>query len=147
MCMSQSLCGVLRMLSNYQCETIGVPTSSKDRQHDICNLVASLLMPRRKTTFQALVEALYGSTVWHMTRGRAYGPCERVALTLYRLGQGASVRATAALFELSEGAVTELTMRVVALICEKLLPEVVQWPTLQEQERIASEWEAEKLLR
>ena len=47
--------------------------------------------------------------------GPGFDPCEGVAIPLFRLGQGDTVQATSALFQMSEGSVTKITMSVVEL--------------------------------
>lgn len=56
-------------------------------------------------------------------------------MALYRLGHGAGVRATAILFDMSEGWVTTHTMTFIKLVLEKL-GHVLQWPSVEEQEII-----------
>ncbi|CAN0559177.1 unnamed protein product, partial [Laminaria digitata] len=98
----------------------------------------------RKITFYNLVMALYGTTEFvapSRGRGPSYDPCERVAMFLYRVGQGVGVRTTSNRFGLSEGTVTQVSMAVAHRIIFRLANEYVTWPTVEEQGEIAQAWE------
>ena len=101
----------------------------------------------RRPTFQRLVDALYGSTKGQQTFGLGFDPCKRVPLTLYRLSQGATVRSTGDIFEISEGSVTEITFSAVELVLSHLEEEFIQRPTIPKQEAMSRRWELKKILR
>lgn len=107
-------------------------------------LLSPIYLPRaplvfRRPTFCDLIVSLYGTTSMRPPlsgHGPHFNPCERTAMALFRLGHGAGVRATAILFDVSEGMVVKHTMSVVHLVIKKL-QHVLQWPTVQEQENIS----------
>ncbi|CAN0403282.1 unnamed protein product [Ascophyllum nodosum] len=93
-----------------------------------------------RPTFKELVEELYGTTAPRAPEngnGRIFNPCERVAMVLFRLGQGATIRATAALFEISDGYVTKYTPEVVQAVKKTMQLKYVAWPTPSEQDYIS----------
>lgn len=74
-------------------------------------------------------------------RGPEFNPCERTAMALYRLGHGAGVRATAALFGVSDGWVCNQTKDLVKRVCDVLAPLYLRWPTRNEQDCVADAFE------
>ncbi|CAN0122751.1 unnamed protein product [Pylaiella littoralis] len=128
----------------------GIPTPTRQPVHWRCRWWERRrrFLPSRRfktlfrcerPTFRALVISLYGTTARRRPlsgHGPYFHPCERVAMALYRLGHGAGVRATAILFDMSEGWVTKHTMSVVKLVLKKI-GHVLQWPTVEEQKDIA----------
>ena len=58
-------------------------------------------------------------------------------MVLYRLRQGATIRATAALFEISDGYVTKYTPEVVQAVKKTMQKQYVAWPTPSEQDYIS----------
>ena len=83
------------------------------------------------------MEELYGTTAPRAPEnenGRIFNPCKRVATVLYRLGQGATIRATAGLFEVSDAYVTKYTPEVVQAAKKTMQKEYVAWPTPREQD-------------
>lgn len=107
------------------------------------------LVLSRKTTFRALVDALYGTTYGFRVKGTGpyVDPCERVAVFLFRVGGGRGVRETAGHFDIAEGTVVNWTMSVAKLVMERLEERYVRWPDPDEQRHISKEWEQEKELR
>lgn len=58
-------------------------------------------------------------------------------MVLYRLGQGATIRATAALFEVSDAYVAKYTPEVVQLAKKTMQKKYVAWPSPSEQDCIS----------
>ena len=79
--------------------------------------------------------------------GRTFDPQERVAVFLYRLGGGVGIRQVATQFEVSEGTVYTVTMKVARRVIERLQSACVRWPEPSEQEHISACWELEKHMR
>lgn len=107
------------------------------------NVIVHFSYPRRPT-FAKLVTVLYGATGMRQAdggRGPEFNPCEWTAMALYRLGHGAGVRATAALFGVSDGWVCNQTKDFVKRVCETLTPRYLVWPTRNEQDCIADAFE------
>ena len=74
------------------------------------------------------MEELYGTTAPRAPEngnGRIFNPCERVAMVVCRLGQGATIRATAALLEVSDAYVTKYTPEVVQAVKKTMQKEYV----------------------
>lgn len=98
----------------------------------------------RRPTFAKLVKALYGTTGMRRADGGRcpeFNPCERTAMALYRLGHGAGVRPTAALFGVSDGWVSNQTSDVIARVSDKLIPAFLSWPKKNDQDNISAAFE------
>lgn len=95
------------------------------------------------------MEALYGTTYMFRVNdtGPYVDPCERVAVFLFRVGNGQGVRATAGHFDIAEGSVVNWTLQVARLVIERLQEKYVRWPDPDEQKDMSSAWETEKQLR
>ncbi|CAN0016284.1 unnamed protein product [Ectocarpus fasciculatus] len=97
-----------------------------------------------RPTFAKLVTALYGTTDVRPAdggRGPPFCPCERTSMVLYRLGHGAGVRPTAALFGVSDGWVSSCTKEFIKRVCATLTPKFLRWPTRNEQDSISDAFE------
>ena len=98
----------------------------------------------RRPTFAALVVELYGTLDVRAPdggRGPWFHPCERTAMALYRLGHGAGVRATAALFGVSDGWVSRCTSEFLERVVSKLIPKWLSWPSRNDQDNISAAFE------
>lgn len=90
----------------------------------------------RRPTFAKLVLELYGTLDVRAPdggRGPMFHPCERSAMALYRLGHGAGVRATAAMFGVSDGWVSRCTTEFLQRVRSRLIPKCMSWPSRNEQ--------------
>lgn len=62
-------------------------------------------------------------------------------MALYRLGHGAGVRATAALFGVSDSWVSNQTKDVISRVKDKLIPDFLSWPKRNDQDNISAAFE------
>lgn len=62
-------------------------------------------------------------------------------MALYRLGHGAGVRATAALFGVSDGWVSSCTSEFIARVISVLIPKYLSWPSRNDQDHISAAFE------
>lgn len=98
----------------------------------------------RRPTFAALVEGLYDTLDVRAPdggRGPWFHPCERTAMALYRLGHGAGVRATAALFGVSDAWISRCTSEFLERVTTRLIPKWLCWPSPNDQDNISAAFE------